>query len=84
MLATIQSQLLSSRLLPKNVKIRMYKTIIFPVVLYVYETWSLTLREEHRSWMFENRVLRRIFGQKTCSILDFGEKPRRKETTRKT
>jgi hypothetical protein len=40
--------LLSSQLLSKNLKIRTYKTIILPVVLYGYETWSLTLREEHR------------------------------------
>jgi hypothetical protein len=48
----------------KNLKIRIYvyKTIILPVVLYEYETWSLTLREEHRLRVFENRVLRRIFG----------------------
>jgi hypothetical protein len=56
--------LLSSRLLSKNIIIRIYKTIILPVVLYGYETWSLTLREEHRLRMFENRVLRRIFGPK--------------------
>jgi hypothetical protein len=42
--------------------IRIYKTIILPVVLYGCETWSLTLREEHRLREFENRVLRRIFG----------------------
>jgi hypothetical protein len=53
--------LLSSRLLPKNLKIRIYKTISLPVVLYGCETWSLTLREEHRLRIFENRVLRRIF-----------------------
>jgi hypothetical protein len=41
---------------------RIYKTIILPVVLYGCETWSLTLREEHRLKVFENRVLRRIFG----------------------
>jgi sorting nexin-29 len=52
---------LSSYLLLKNLKIRMYKTIILPVVLYGCETWSLTLREEHRLRVFENRVLRRIF-----------------------
>jgi hypothetical protein len=40
------------------------KTIILPVVLYGCETWSLTLREEHRLRVFENRVLRRIFGPK--------------------
>jgi hypothetical protein len=45
-------------------KIRIYKTIILPVVLYGCETWSLTLREEHGLGVFENRVLRRIFGPK--------------------
>jgi hypothetical protein len=45
-------------------KIRIYKTIILPVVLYLCETWSLTLREDHRLGVFENRVLRRIFGPK--------------------
>jgi hypothetical protein len=48
---------LSSRLLSKNIKIRIHKTIILPVVLYGCETWSLTLREEHRLRVFENRVL---------------------------
>jgi hypothetical protein len=56
--------LLSSRLLSKNLKIRIYKTIILPVVLYRCETWSPTLRREHRLRVFENRVLRRIFGPK--------------------
>jgi hypothetical protein len=56
--------LLSSRLLSKNIKIRIYKTIILPVVLYGCETWSLTSREEHRLRVFENRVLRRIFRPK--------------------
>jgi hypothetical protein len=59
---------LSSRLLSKNIKIRIYKTIIFPVVLYGCETWSLTLREEHRLRVFENRVLRRIFGPKRDDV----------------
>jgi hypothetical protein len=57
MLATNSVQsLLSSRLLSRNVKvnIRVYKTIILPVVLYGCETWSLTLREEHRLRVFEN------------------------------
>jgi hypothetical protein len=49
--------LLSSRLLSKNVKVRIYKTIILPVVLYGCETWSLTVREEHKLRVFENRVL---------------------------
>jgi hypothetical protein len=56
--------LLSSRLLSKNAKVRIYKTIILPVVLYECETWSLTVREEYKLRMFENRVLRRIFGPK--------------------
>jgi hypothetical protein len=50
------------RLLFKNIRIRIYRVIILPVVLYGCETWSLTLREEHRLRVFENRVLRRIFG----------------------
>ena len=41
-----------------------YKTIILPVVLYICETWSLTLREECRLKIFENRILRKIFGSK--------------------
>ena len=48
----------------KNLKIKIYKTITLPVVLYGCETWSLTLREESRLRVFENRVLRRIFGPK--------------------
>jgi hypothetical protein len=46
----------------KTLKFRLYKTIILPVVLYGRETWSLMLRDEHRLRVFENRVLRRIFG----------------------
>ena len=56
--------LLSSSLLSKNLKIKVYRTIILPVVLYWCETVSLTLREEHRLRVFENRVLRVIFGPK--------------------
>jgi hypothetical protein len=59
---------LSPRLLSKNKKIRIYRTIIFPVVPYGCETWSLTLRQEHRLRVFENRVLRRIFGSKTDEV----------------
>jgi hypothetical protein len=55
--------LLSSCILSKNLKIKKYKTIILPVVLYGCETWSLTLREEHRLRVHENRVLR-ILGTK--------------------
>jgi hypothetical protein len=54
--------LLSSRLIPKNLKIKIYKTVILPVVLYGCETWSLTLGEEHRLRVSENNVLRKIFG----------------------
>jgi hypothetical protein len=54
--------LLSSNLLSKNVNIKIYSTIILPVVLFGCETWSLTLREEYRLRVFENRALRRIFG----------------------
>ena len=54
--------LLSSKLLSKSLKIKLYRTIILPVVLHGYETWSLTLREECRPRVFENMVLRRIFG----------------------
>jgi hypothetical protein len=60
--------LLSSRLLSRNVKVKVYKTIILPVVLYGCETWSVTLREEHRLRVFENRVLSRIFGPKRDEV----------------
>jgi hypothetical protein len=56
--------ILSPHLLSENVKIRIHKTIILPVVLYGCETLSLKLREEHRLMVFENRVLRRIFRPK--------------------
>jgi hypothetical protein len=55
---------LSSRLLSKKIKIRMYESTVFTVILYGCVTWSQTLGEEHRLRMFENRVLRRIFGPK--------------------
>jgi hypothetical protein len=54
--------LLSSRLISKNLKIKIYKTVILPVVLYGRETWSFTLGEEHRLRVFESKVLRWIFG----------------------
>jgi hypothetical protein len=53
--------LTSSRLLSRNVKIKIYINMILPVILYGCETWPLTLREEHRLRVFENRVLRRLF-----------------------
>jgi hypothetical protein len=62
-------KLLSSRLLSKNLKIRIYKTIILSVVLYGCETWFLTLREKHRLRVFENRVLRKIFGPKGDEVI---------------
>jgi hypothetical protein len=49
-------------------KIRIYKTIILSIVHYGYEPWSLTLGEEHRLRVFENRILRRIFGPKTDGV----------------
>jgi hypothetical protein len=60
---SVQS-LLSSRQPSRNVKVKIYKTIILPDILYGYETWCLTLREEHRLRVSENRVVRRIFGPK--------------------
>ena len=60
--------LLSSRLLSKNLKIKIYRTIILRVVLYGCETWSLTLREERRLRVFENRVLRSVFGSKRNEV----------------
>jgi hypothetical protein len=64
MLAIIQSKIFCLPISYKNLKIKIYKTVILPVVLYGCETWSLTLRKEHRLRVFENRVLRRIFGPK--------------------
>jgi hypothetical protein len=61
-------KLLSSRLLSKNIKIRIYKTIILRVVLYGCETWSVILKEEHRLRVFANRVLRRTFGLKRNEV----------------
>jgi hypothetical protein len=69
MLATILFSLLSSHLLSKSVKVKIYKTIILPVVLYGYETWSLTLKEVPRLRVFENKVLGRIFGPKREEVV---------------
>ena len=65
--------LLSSSLLSKTLKIKIYRTIILPVALYGCETWSLTLREERRRRVFENRVLRRVFGPKRDEVTGNGE-----------
>ena len=64
--------LFSSSLLSKNLKIKIHRTIILPVVLY--ENWSLTLREERRLIVFENRVLRRIFGPKRDEVREVWRK----------
>jgi len=60
--------LLSSSLLSKNTKVKIYRTIILSVVLCGCETWPLTLREEHRLKVFENRVLRKIFRPKKDEV----------------
>jgi hypothetical protein len=60
---------LSFRLLSINVKVRIYKITLFLLVLYAWETWSLALREEHRLMVFENRVLREIFGPKRDEVI---------------
>jgi hypothetical protein len=70
MLANIWFSLLSSRLLSRNLKVKIYKTIILPIVFYGCETWSLTLREEHRLMVFENGVLKRIFGFERDEVME--------------
>jgi len=65
--------LLSSSLLSKKLKIKIYRTMILPVILYGCETWSLTLREKRRLRVFENRVLRRVFGPKRDEVTGNGE-----------
>jgi hypothetical protein len=75
---SVQS-LLSSRLLSKNLKMRIYKTIILPVILYGFETWSLTLKEEHRLRVFEDKVLRRVFGPKSDEVTGGRRKPHNDE-----
>ena len=64
---------LSSRLLSKNLKIKIYRIIILPVVLYGCETWSQTLREERRLRVFENMLLRRIFGPRRDEVTGGGK-----------
>jgi hypothetical protein len=71
--------LLSSSLISKNIKIKIYITIILPVVLYGCETWSLTLREEHRLRVLRNRVLRRIFGPKRGEVTEEWRRLRNEE-----
>ena len=61
-------KILSSHQLSKKLKVTTYKSTILPVELYGCETWSLILREEHRLRVFENNVLRKIFGAKRDAI----------------
>jgi hypothetical protein len=63
------NQSLLSCLLSRKLKVKIYKTIIRPVVLYGCETWFLTLRVEHRLRVFENRLLRRMFGPKRDEVM---------------
>jgi hypothetical protein len=63
----------------RNIKIRIYNSIILPVVLYGYETWYLALREEHRLREFENSVLRRIFGPERDEVTGGWRKLHNKE-----
>jgi hypothetical protein len=65
--------LLPSNLLSKHLKINIYRTLILPVVLYGCETWSSKLRKERRLRVFENRVLKRIFGPKRDEAQRGGE-----------
>ena len=62
--------LLSSSFLSKNIKIKIYTTVILPVVLYGCGTWSPTLREEHRFRVSENKVLKKIFGPKRNEVTE--------------
>ena len=71
--------LLSSSLLTKNLKIKIYRTTILPVFLYGWETWSLTLTEKRRLRVSENRVLRRIFGPKRDEVTRNWRKLRNEE-----
>ena len=59
---------MSSSLVSKNLKIKIYRNLILPVVVYGCATWSLTLREVRRLRVFENRVLRRIFGPRRDEV----------------
>ena len=60
--------LLSSRFESNNLKTKIYRTITLPVVLYGCETWSLTLREKRTLWVFDNIMLRRIFGPRRDKV----------------
>jgi len=66
-------------LLPKNINIKIYRIIMSPVVLYGCETWSLTLKDERRLGVFENRVLRKIFGRKRDEVKEEWRKLHKEE-----
>ncbi|KAJ4444030.1 hypothetical protein ANN_05819 [Periplaneta americana] len=68
-----------SSLLSKKLEVRIYKTVILPVVLYGCETWTLTLKEKHRLRVFENKVLRKIFGAKRDEVTGEWRKLHNKE-----
>ena len=70
---------LSPCLLSKNIKINIYRIIISPGVLHGCETWSLTLRDEHRLRVYENTVLRRIFGPKRDEVTEEWREPHNEE-----
>ena len=70
----IKSSLKSSSLLSTEIKIKMYRTIMLPVLLHGCETWSLALREECRPRVFENKVLRREFGLRSDEVTEEGRK----------
>ena len=78
-LLSFWQNLLSSSWLHKNTKIKAHRTIILPVVMYGWETWSLAFREERRLRVFENRVLRRIFGPKRDDVTGEWRKLRNEE-----
>jgi hypothetical protein len=67
-LVTFDADFLSSILLSKNIKIKVYSTVVLPVVLYGCETWSLTLREECMLRVYENRAPRNIFGPRRDEV----------------
>jgi len=64
----VVQNLLSSNYLTKNLKMKIYRTIILPAVFYGCEAWSPTLREERRLRVFENKALKRIFGPKRDEV----------------
>jgi hypothetical protein len=68
MLATIQFRTFCTLLLSKNVDVKLYESIIFPVVLYGCETWPVTLRDQHTLRVVKKKVLRKVFGHNRDEI----------------